>query len=161
MLERDRIRSWLEKRPESSDLPKVWDFDRADGSTLQISRVTQYFGQDWKVRIAFIVETNYPILMSTPIQAQQDGKGKKPAKKVVPKDYAKMAKAGSIPTVDLDELLAGINKEIHTPNVLLVPEKPWAWDDDQTHMDVHLEALKAMTCPSCGEPGCHCYEGGL
>ena len=119
-LERVRIRSWLEKRPGSSDLPKVWDFDREDGGTIQISRVTQYFGQDWKVRIAFIVETNYPILMSTPIPAGKDSKGTKPGK-MVPKNYA------TEPDAD-----GKVTFKVHVS------------DDHKKHLDIYKASMKKV-----------------
>jgi hypothetical protein len=34
-----------------------------------MARRTEYFGSEWKVRIAYQVETNYPVLMSSAIAA--------------------------------------------------------------------------------------------
>ena len=69
--ERTRVRLWLEKDPNAEDSGKTLELD--DGRTF--GRVTQYFGgTTWKVRIAYDLETSYPILMSSPIPGNQDSK---------------------------------------------------------------------------------------
>ena len=72
--ERARIRAWLEKDPKSEDTSKTLVLDR-EGGPVTLGRVTQYFGgTDWKVRIAYEMSTNYPVLMSSPIPGDQDSK---------------------------------------------------------------------------------------
>lgn len=88
--ERQRIRLWLEKRPNADTLKKQWPFERENGDVLPITRCTQYIpGGKWKVRIAYVEADGYPIASSGPIAANIDAKGKPQNKaNLVPKAYA-------------------------------------------------------------------------
>lgn len=158
--ERERIRSWLEKRPESSDIPKVWDFERDNGTVLQISRSTQYFGSEWKTRTAFIVDSNFPLMMSGPIKA---GTNIKPPSKSQPKkvvfqvhtDAKKKAmhanKGAFVKAIDAEmhALKQQVHEYVNKPSPVLDALFSSAYPDDYLLPE----------CPACGEPGCVCYEG--
>lgn len=65
--ERLRIKAWLEKDPKSEDTASTIDMNRDDGTFIRLRRTTHYYGDSWKVRTAYEVESNFPICHSSPL----------------------------------------------------------------------------------------------
>lgn len=118
--DRMRLKSWLEKDPNSEDKGKYLEMD---GVTY--ARTTTYFGpsNEWKVRIAYNLETGYPLVMSSPIPGGQDSKKQAMNVKMVPKLPAKAA----------PKKPAGGKGKPYTPNAF------------QKAMEVEMEQLKQQT----------------
>lgn len=65
--ERLRIKAWLEKDPKSEDTASAIDMNRDDGTFIRLRRTTHYYGNSWKVRTAYEVESNFPVCHSSPL----------------------------------------------------------------------------------------------
>lgn len=159
--ERERIRSWVEKRPESSDLPKDWAFQRDDGTELVISRVTQYLppSNRWKVRIAYILDTGYPILMSGPLVGGADTKKAKPKPTLKKKAAIKKAHGKTVafkiepPTPKKGSFAKALNMEMKAlEDFYLAQTQSW--------LDNTNPLISDEVCHLCGDGfGDCCAEG--
>lgn len=134
--ERYRIRSWLEKRPNAETLTKQYRFKRDDGSTLLLTRCTQYIpGGEWKIRIAYTQNNGYPIMTSGPLQHGLNEKvGKQDKSGMVPKNYAweEDAKAA---------FYEQMNKPISTIwDAIAAAAEP---SDHDGHVTFHIQTKKA------------------
>lgn len=84
--ERNRVRVWLDKDKDGPDQGKTLEIN---GVTL--TRDTLYTGNErqWKVRVAYVLETGYPVAMSAPIPGNLESKHQMLSKggqvKMVPK----------------------------------------------------------------------------
>lgn len=130
--DRERIRSWLEKKPQSNDIPKLWHFESEGGAIIPITRVTQYIpGGQWKVRIAYTEDGGYPLLMSGPLLAKSETKKPVPPKSgLVPKNYAEIVEK--------------------TKAQLAKPSPIWDMDYGLAHPDFHI-TFKVQQEPGTGK----------
>lgn len=120
--ERNRVRVWLDKDKDGPDQGKTMELN---GVTL--SRDTLYTGaeRNWKVRVAFVVETGYPVAMSAPIPGNLDSKHQMMGKN------GKVAMVPKFATPPKDSLDAQIAKYKATMSAeLLQPNSFTSWFED-------------------------------
>lgn len=180
--ERLRIKAWLEKDPKSEDTASAIDMNRDDGTFIRLRRTTHYYGNSWKVRTAYEVESNFPVCHSSPLPYGSNTKTKTGPKWVMTPKFDPPAESKAAQNkgafaaaldMELKAMKKGISKQLQVPNSvwdsILFGPKPDA-DGKVTFKVQKPKAGKGVltpsepeptACPACGEPGCCCYEGGI
>lgn len=113
--DRLKLKLWLEKDPSSDEKGKNITVDNR-----LFARRTEYFGE-WKVRIAYDVETNYPLIMSSPIPAEQDSNKQDVAPKVMVAKLPKKAAPAKPKAKSILEEITGANPSAYFATQL------WDW----------------------------------
>lgn len=155
--QRKRVRAWLDKDPKSEDKNKTLDLDG-----VKLTRTTEYLNdsegkQAWKVRIGYVVETGFPVAMSSPIKAGQDhkkqyvkGESGKPYEMIpvfiddpapVPTKPAKPDAFAKAVEAEMDKLNAKMQYELMYGKPLIgyssEPKPSYSWLEPVTHPEIN------------------------
>lgn len=143
--ERNRIRRWLDKDPAGPDKGKTMELN---GVTL--SRDTLYTGteRNWKVRVAYVVETGYPVAMSAPIPGNLESKKQlmKNGKPVMVEKFPPIEPKSTFDDVvqaELATLKLKMKEELSKPNLIWSMFEPSLSGSDDDYDD------DEMMCSDC------------
>lgn len=152
--ERKRIRLWLENNVRSTDKSNWFVMERESGA-VTIRRVTQYLpGGKWKVRIAYLEDSGFPIAMSAPLTHQCQVKGKSEDDAPVKKGK-KMVFSDDVQSYPNQALYAKVDKKLEA----LISSK-WDWGESKPLIAEHIKAHHAFISQNSGikeanEPDCN------
>lgn len=158
--ERARIKLWLEKNHKSEDKGNALNFTTDAGVRVRICRTTKYLPNGvWKVRIAYVEATGYPVLTSSPLLAQQEQKGQT-AHVMVPKMPKKAAGKSN-----KDTFAKALDAEIKAQTAqikqyLMAPSPIWDWgikeenvEDGKVTFKIHNDHTKHLAIHKAAKKG--------
>lgn len=168
--ERLRIKAWLEKDPKSEDKNGAIDLTRDDGTFIRLRRTTQYYGDSWKVRTAYEVESNFPVCHSSPLPYGSNIKTKTGPKWVMTPKFDPPAESKAVGNPGafakaMEKEMANMKSQMK--QYLATPSPMWDFltkvepaasaapdsyvtfkvnvsDDHKKHLDLHMKAKKGV-----------------